>query len=312
MLSRSLIFLVIALGQSQAQTVFHSLLPAPRGLRLSDHLLVHWNPDAIEAFDRDGRRVLGINVPKLLPSAKKISIDDIAVRRDRLLAVAAVTREKDDRTQAWLLYVGWDGELVRAVELDASKEIGWLEFDEAGDLWALTDYLGRKVQKDTIEAGIPCPLGPLIQVYDAEGKVVKSLLKQADFPEGLQESPTKGQVTFGLTGDKVWFWQPFRHRMIITDRYGRRVQKISIPLAPTWNMGGSSLLLPSGEVLADVWSPTPSVRGMYLARAQSFKKWAQPDDARLIGMDGSELVFVSKSSTGPSDFLIARRPLSPL
>jgi hypothetical protein len=290
----------------------HSLLPEPGRFKMSDGLLLHWNNnandrsrDAIEAFDRYGVRVFGIDIYKLLPSAKTISIDDIAVRRNQSIAIAAVVREKDDRPRAWLLQLGWDARLGRMTELDAAKEIGWLDFDKSGNIWGLTDHLGEQVRKDTIYNGIPCPLGPLILVFNPEGKIVKSLLRQVDFPDGLQEASTIGQVTFGLTNDKVWFWQPAKHRMIITDREGGSVRKISIPHARTWNLGGQTLLTPTGEVVQDLHSPTPSVRGIYLASTSRIERFSQPQNVSLVGMDGSEFVFLSPTNT-TGDFLIIR------
>jgi hypothetical protein len=290
----------------------HSLLPEPGRFKMSDGLLLHWNlnandrgRDAVEAFDRDGMRVFGIDIYKLLPSAKTISIDDIAVRRNQSIAIGAVARENDNQTRAWLLQLGWDGRLTRMTELDAAKSIGWLDFDKSGNIWGLTDYLGEKVRKDTIYKGVPCPFGPLILVFNPEGKIVKSLLKQADFPDSLQEAPAIGQVTFGLTNDKVWFWQPVKHRMIITDREGSNVRKISIPHAHTWNLGGQTLLTPTGEVVQDLHSPTPTVRGIYLASTSRIERFRQPQNVSLLGMDGSEFVFLSQTNTA-GDFLIIR------
>ena len=243
----------------------HSLLPPEPGrFKVSGGLLLHWNVsakdrshDAVEAFDRHGVRVFGINIYQLLPNAETISLDDVALRRDESIAIAAVTREKDDQIRAWLLQLGWNARSARMTELDAARELGWLDYDESGNVWGLTDYEGEKVRKDTIYNGIPCPLGPLILVFNPEGKIVKSLLKQSDFPDSLREAPAIGEVTFGLTNDKVWFWQPARHRMIITDRDGGDVRKISIPHARTWNLGGQTLLTPTGEVVQDLHSPTP-------------------------------------------------------
>lgn len=291
----------------------HSLLPQPGTFKTSDGLVLHWNGnpidrtrEAIEAFDRNGVRVFGINVYKLLPSAKAISIYDVAVLRNESIAVAAVTRETDDRTRAWLLQLGWDAKLIRVTELDAAKEIGWLDFDESGNMWGLTDYLGERVRKDTIYNGVPCPLGPLILVFSPEGKIVKSLLKQADFPDSLREGSAIGQVSFGLTKDKVWFWQPAKHRMIVTDREASSVDRISIPHARTWNLGGRTLLTPNGEIVQDLHSPTPTVRGIYLAGGGGrVEKFGQPQNASLVGMDGSEFVFLTQINTA-GDFLITR------
>jgi hypothetical protein len=306
-----LLLLSIAVLLLPAESI-HALLPEPGPFKMSDGLLLHWNVnangrsrDAIEGFDRNGVRVLGVNVYELLPTAKTISISDLAVRRNESIAIAAVTREPDDRTRAWLLQLTWDAKLTRVIELDAAKEIGWLDFDESGNIWGLTDYLGEKVRKDTIYNGVPCPLGPLILVFNAEGKVVKSLLRQADFPDSLKEGPAIGHVSFGLTHDKVWFWQPARHRMIVTDREAANVKMISIPHARTWNLGGRALLTPTGEVVQELNSPTPAVRGIYLAGSSGVEKFSHPQKAHLAGMDGSEFVFLSQTNTA-GDFLITR------
>ena len=290
----------------------HSLLPEPGPFKMSDGLVLHWNVnangrdrDAIEAFDRNGVRVLGVNVYKLLPFAKTISISDVAVLRNESIAVAVVTRETDDQTRAWILQVGWDARLTRVTELDAAKEIGWLDFDNAGNIWGLTDYLGEKVRKDTIYNGVPCPLGPLILVFNPEGKIVKSLLKQADFPDSLREGSAIGQVSFGLTNDKVWFWQPAKHRMIVTDREAANVRKISIPHARTWNLGGQTLLTPTGEVVQDLNSPTPAVRGIYLAGSSRVERFRHPQNAYLAGMDGSEFVFLTQTNTAGDSLITA-------
>jgi hypothetical protein len=305
--------LLLLLGASllPAESV-HSLLPEPGGFRVSSGLLLHWNSnpkdrarDAIEVFDRQGVRLFGIDIYRLLPSAQTVSIYDVAVRRNESIAIAAVSRGKGSQTRAWLLRLGWDGGLAHMTELDAANEIDWLDFDEAGNVWGLTDYEGEKVRKETIYNGTPCPLGPLILVFNPDGKIVKSLLKQADFPDGLHQAPDIGQVTFGLTNDRVWFWQPARHRMIITDREGSSIQKTSIRHAPAWNLGGLTLLTPTGDIIQDLHSPTSGVRGIYIVEHRRVEKLGPPQDASLIGIDGEELVFLRQiNKTG--DFLITR------
>jgi hypothetical protein len=66
--------------------------------------------------------------------------------------------------------------------------------------------------------GAPNAVSPLILAFNSEDKVVKGLLKQADFPDAAREEPAIGDVSFGLSNDKVWFWQPARHRTIIAGR----------------------------------------------------------------------------------------------
>jgi hypothetical protein len=323
---------VQAQAQQTQQVTVHSRLPEPGRFKTSNGFLVQWNgnakdpaSDAIEAFDPNGERVLGVNLFKLLPSARAVSIDDVAARRDQPLAVAAVISEKDGSVRPVLLYVGWDGELVRAVDLDPSREIGWLEFDEAGNLWALTDYLGRKVWADTNAAGINCPLGPLILVFNREGQIARSLLKQADFPDGFQEGQAiGGRVSFGVTKETIWFWQPVRHRMFVVDREGLSAKRISasLPVSRSWFVriahirnaaapieAGFSAFLPSGQLLANIISAEPDVpSGLYLSRRQRFQKSAvhSPGNTYLAGIDGSEFVFVSIPRPGSNDFQVIR------
>jgi len=289
----------------------HSLLPGPGRFKMSDGYLLRWNAnptdpdrDAIEAFDRYGARVFGLNIYQLLPPASTVSIHDVAVRRGQSIAIAAVTREKDGGTFARLLRLTWDGHLTNMTQLDAANEIGWLDFDEAGNIWGLTNYLGERIRKDTIADGIPCPLGPLILVFNPEGRVIKSLLKQADFPDSLREGSNIGQVAFGLTGGNVWFWQPATHRMIVTDRNGGGIQKISIRHASSRNLGGPALLTRRGEVIQDLHSITPGVRGIYRVHHRRTKRFGQPQGAFLVGIDGAEFVFLRQ--TNSADFLMIR------
>lgn len=294
----SLVLVVTIAGAclAPAESV-HSSLREPARFKISDGLLLHWNVtpdrnrDAIEAFDQNGVRLFGIDVYQLMPSAGKIGISDVAARRDGSIAIASVTAEKD-RIRPWLMQLDTNGRLRKLTELDSATEIGWLAFDRRGNVWALTDYLGERVRKDTIYNGTPCPLGPMILVFNSDGKIVGSLFKQIDFRPGMQQGPKIGDVSFGLTDDKVWFWQPAKHRMIIAGQNGGDVRKISIPHAPTYNLGGQTLLTPSGEVVQDLYSPTPGVGGIYLASGRRIEKISPPPNTFLAGMDGSEFVFV--------------------
>jgi hypothetical protein len=290
----------------------HSLLPEPGLFKMSNGLLLHWNVnakdrsrDSVEAFDMAGVRVLGLNIYKLLPSAETISIDDIAVRRNESIAMVAEIRENDNHIHAWLLQLGWDTRLARATQLEDATSIAWLDFDESANIWGLADYQGEKSRRYSVCNGVPCPPGPLILVFNPEGKIVKSILKQVDFPDGLREAPAIGQVTFGLTNDRVWFWQPATHHMIVMDREGGHIRKISIPHARTCNLGGLTLLTPGGDVVQDLHSPTPGVRGLYLSNARHSERINPPQNASLAGMDGSEFVFLRRDNA-TDDFLIIR------
>lgn len=312
-----LFLLLAATCLLQAESV-HSLLPTPGKTKLSDGLLLCWNltpadrsQDSLEAFDRSGSRLLGINVYQLLPFAEKISIADVAARRNDGFAIAAVTVEHEGRenqqNRPWLLRLDASGRLLWKKELSAAEELGWLDFDKSGAIWGLTDYEGEQIRKGTIEDGIPCPVGPLILAFDSEGKKVKSILKQIDFRPGFSESASTGQVSFGITGDQVWFWQPAKNRMVIADLDGRNVRKFSLPRQRTYNLGGLTALTPAGEVIQDLHSPTPAVRGIYLARNRRVEKISRLNDDSFVGMDGSEFVFIRPGKTA-AEFELVRIP----
>jgi hypothetical protein len=267
------------------------------------------NREAIEAFDRDGTRLSGVDLYQFMPSAEKIEISDVAMRRDGSIAIAAVTVEKErgrNRVRPWLMQLNRDGQSPKMTELDAATEIGWLDFDTEGNVWALTDYLGEQVRKDTVYNGTPCPLGPMILVFNRDGKIVNSLLKQISFRPGMQEESRIGGVSFGVTDDKVWFWQPAKHQMIIADRNSGKFQKRSIPHGRTYNLGSRTVLTPSDEIVQVLQSPTPGVGGIYLASGRRIERISPPPNGLLVGMDGSEFVFV-RNGNEPGDFVVVRK-----
>ena len=84
--------------------------------------------------------------------------------------------------------------------------------------------------------------------------------------------------------------------MIITDREGSGIRKTSIRRARTWNSGGLTLLMPTGEIVQDLLSPTPGVWGIYMVKNNRIERFRHPQNAFLVGMDESEFVFVSKTN----------------
>ena len=121
----------------------------------------------------------------------------------------------------------------------------------------------------------------------------------------MEEGPRIGAVSFGVTDDKVWFWQPAKHEMIIADQAAGNSRKVSIPHGRTYNLGGQTVLTPANEVVQILQSPTPGVRGIYLARGRCIEKIGPPPPGLLAGMDGSEFVFV-RNGNKIGDFSITR------
>jgi hypothetical protein len=170
------------------------------------------NRDSIEVFDREGRRVAGVDVLRQLPGAAEVTLDDVSVREARPIVAGATIRKADGGLEDRLLYFTWEGLLDRSVSIPPEQEINNIELDENGNVWTLTDYSGRR-DDDTA--------GALIFVYDHTGHLMKGLLRRTDYSAGFKEDPlTGGVVGFGLTQDGFWFWQPTRRRMTVVSRDG--------------------------------------------------------------------------------------------
>jgi hypothetical protein len=271
--------------------------------------------NSLEVFDREGRRAIALDVLGQLPGAAEVAIDDISVRGGRQLVAGATVRKVDGGLQDMLLYFTWEGLLERSIDIPPEQEINNLDLDEDGNVWTLTNYLGR--DDDTT--------GPLIFVYDRTGRLLKGLLRRTDYPAGFKEGPTTGGLAgFGLTPQGVWFWQPARHRMTIVSRDGRILKQASValPEAHQGKTGGGKTrvpppeadviaLLPSGQVAAGVVSPWPDVpMGAYLSKGKHFVR-SSSKKLRLIGIDGSDFVFMKQGEAGSGLFEVVWEPFSP-
>jgi hypothetical protein len=200
-----LAFLLLLRAGSAEQTVsFRSDLAEPGWFKTSHGYIVTFNRtqklsgrNSIDVFDREGRRVVALDVLAQIPGAAEVTLDDISIGTGRQLVAGATVRKADGDLQDMLLYFTWEGLLERSLSIPPEQEINNLDLDEDGNVWTLTDYLGR--EDDTN--------GPLIFVYDRMGHLVKGLLRRTDYRAGFNEGPTKGGLAgFGLTPEGAWFW----------------------------------------------------------------------------------------------------------
>jgi hypothetical protein len=313
----SVLAAIVLARTSRAEPAFvsmHSALAEPGWFKVSSGFLVAFDgsqkspgTDSIEIFDRQGRRIVGLDVLGQLPGVSSVSLDDVAAREGRTIAVGGTTRNAGGGLQDILLYFSWNGRLERSVYLPPEQEISKIELDEEGNVWTLADYFGRG--DDT--------RGPLIFVYDEKGSLVKGLLRRTGYPAGFREDPRRGGVAgFGLTANGAWFWEPSRHRMIVVSRSGKILKQESVALPkshldqsrfhpPESNFVG---LLPSGQVAAGIVSPLDDVpTGAYFSRGNRFVRGSE-QNLRLIGLDGTDLVFLKPAKPGSNDFQVLREP----
>lgn len=307
--------LLRTVGADQRSVTLRTGLAQPGWFKVSHEYVVAFDRvqklpglDSIEVFDREGRRVVALDVLGQLPGAIEVVLDDAAVRSGGPLVAGATIRAKDGGLQDVLLYFTWRGELERCVAIPPEQEINNIDLDEDGNVWTLTDYFGRKDETT----------GPLIFAYDPSGHLIKGLLRRTDYPAGFREDARRGGLAgFGVIRDGVWFWQPSRHRMTVVSRTGEVLKQLSIAL-PRSHADRSRAhapevdfvaLLPSGQVVAGIVCPWPDVpTGAYLSRRKHFVR-SSPQHLRLIGVDGSDLVFLKLGEASSGRFEILREPL---
>lgn len=265
--------------------------------------------DSLEVLDREGRRVVTLDVLGQLPGVVELALADVSISpADRVLVVAATVRRMDGGVQSMLLYFTPDGLLERGLDIPPGREINRIDLDEDGNVWTLTDYFGRG--DDTT--------GPLIFVYDHTGHLIKSLLRRTDYSAGFREDPRKGGVVgFGLTDNGVWFWQPSCHRMTVVSREGRVIRQMSValpkPRADRLHANPPQAvvvaLLPSGRVGAGIVSPLPDVpAGAYLSKGSHFVRTSS-QSLWPIGVDGLNFVFLKQGEHGSDRFEVSWEPI---
>lgn len=183
-----------------------------------------------------------------------------------------------------MLYFTPGGLLERNIQLPPEQGINNLDVDKDGNVWTLTDYLGRN----------DVTTGPLIFVYDRTGRLTNGFLRRTDYPAGFGESNrTGGTVAFGVADGVVWFWQPVRHRMTVVSREGRVLRQVSVVLPKSRNGAARSPLpeadfvapLSSGRVVDGIVSPWPDVpTGAYVSSGSRFANISPDKNGSLASM----------------------------
>ncbi len=97
--------------------------------------------DAIEVtVDRDGQRVIGVDVRRQLPDSAEVSLYDVSFLPGGPLVAGAVVRKTDKSLQDVLLYFNREASIDQASRsnLPLEQEINNLEIDSDGSVWTLT------------------------------------------------------------------------------------------------------------------------------------------------------------------------------
>jgi hypothetical protein len=167
----ALLLTVISSYCAHAQYVGSIAQPNGKCMRFENTLIISWtlnsdDPTAkqVKIFDERGRSVVELGVLRLMPQARSVSIYDVSARPGNVIAVAAVYASKagDNRVPptASLLTFNFDGRLLSASELQASRQVSRLEVDDESKIWTLTDFAD--------EGDDPATL-PMLVEYTSEG-----------------------------------------------------------------------------------------------------------------------------------------------
>jgi hypothetical protein len=195
-------------AQSKRETTVRPL--EPMWAKSENGLLITWHrgisTDALSStvyvFDKQGSPYVDIDVLKLAPEAKSVSIYDVSVQPDKLIAVAAVyVRAGDVPPAAALLLLDGKGNLLRADALAPAREISLLAVDEQLNTWTLV--AGSE--------GDEAPNPPLVVEYNEQGVPIREVLPRSLFPlhqEAIYEAPPLGAAVAGYSEGNFWFWLP--------------------------------------------------------------------------------------------------------
>jgi len=251
-----------------AAVQFKLKIPAG-GAKVENGRLISWQivsespRDAqIELFDQSGGQPLSLSPFQSFPGIKAISISDVSVAPSGTIAVAAVAVAADAAPASCLLVYSGAGQLLHAFRLPAEREPMRLELDENDRIWALGVGAGFKDPGDV----------PMVFAYDTDGNVVHEFLRRAQFAKDAQltrEGPFDGgAVSFGLAGDRVWFFLPASRQLVTLKRDGSDTQIVDTGLPsplPSVNPVGlihaqcrNASLLPSGRFLIQMNFTTES------------------------------------------------------
>ncbi len=296
--------LIIAFAQAPSQRI-GSIEPALplMWVKAENGLILAWEKsnsrdsriNGITIFDKQGRRLVSLDVLRLVPDAESVSIWDVSARLNELIAVSA-TYIKPQEQAPVLLYFNPDGSLISAYALAPSREIGWLAIDDHTNVWTLT--IGSNENSNA----------HLVVEYDKAGNVVRELLDRRLFPphqDRIQQNSEVGAVAAGYDSGTFWFWLPSSTDLVtIRTRDGVVSSRVATGYPAVKDHSVWPLLITresSGALLAEVRveesGTTPAAPVLaYYAWSPSAKSWSSfhPDSCnghRLVGVDRNEQIF---------------------
>jgi hypothetical protein len=279
-----------------------------RQLKLDNTLIISWilkseDPDAkqVEIFDMLGHSLVEVNVLRLVPEARRVSIYDVSARPGGIIAVAAVYRSKEEgslvRPAAALLLFGFDGRLLSAFALTSSRQISRLEVDDQSYIWTLADHLDDGDDPSTL---------PMVVEYTEAGAEARKVLTRAMFPlhvRRIEQSASIGVPSMGHDSDIFWFWLPGSTDLVtVSTRADDRpmVAKTGLPKSVGMAIRPYHLFrMPSGEVVGQFneKAENGTSEWSYYAWSPSVGLWAQfkpamCDGDQLIGVNAHQQVYL--------------------
>lgn len=228
--------------------------------RLPTPVSIPSGPDpegAVEILDSSGGQVAVCDVLNAVraydASATGVAIDDVSVQKPGFIAVAAVYMSSNADPRSLLLYFDWNGALLRRTILANKRhQIQSLEIDTSGQVWALNDFDPDNPAKFVFLA------------FDKDGCVNKEAVRRRRWStdESMQGG---GQISFGITGGKVWAWLPKSKTFILSDETTSKakVKHTGFPrIDAEFNLyARKAALLPDDQLLIEIRSVRGPDRG---------------------------------------------------
>lgn len=259
----------------------------------------------VEIFDLQGKSLVSMNLLRLVPDARRLSIYDVSARRGGMIAVAAVYENKlDDPSQcdfgkrirpiATLLFFDFEGRLQSAFALEPSRGIKRLVVDDQSNVWTLTAGLGETDDPSS---------NPMLVEYGPDGAVKKELLPRSTFPlhaKHIDQSPATGTMSMGFDAGAVWFWLPGSTDFVTVSGATGSANIVQTGL-PKRNGEFEPVMVfrkASGHVVAQIreFGGSEKVRFSYHDWSPSTRTWSEfrpgvCDGAWLIGVTGDDQFY---------------------
>ena len=278
-------------------------------MKFENGLILSWqivSSDAavsqVRVFDKEGHLVTSLNVLRLVPDAKSVSIYDVSARTGQVIAVAAVYSNKEGnlrvRPTSTLQLYDLNGRLLSFFSLAPSREIQRLAVDENSNVWTLTAHADDKD---------PATM-PMVVEYAADGSVAQEMLMRNAFPmhaAEIRESSAIGSATIGHDSSRtLWFWLPGSTDLVTIDSAGAvSITKTGIPrdTEGQYELPVNVFRETSGNVVAEFREGEDAAKlGIaYYTWSPTTKSWTQfrPGVCNgdwLIGVSDKEQIYVGQ------------------